>query len=348
MYIFARDKADGIWLLESNSNKPQLIYNFIARGKYPGSYFPFIIDEEDNILFNTRQGIVMLKPDLNIAIAMRSLESCYFEVGEATIDHQGNIYFLRWCDSEGTVDSGVVVITPFGKHQPVPYAKFMYELKEDLKANESVTYQLATDARNNVIFGLSFYDKLTLNSDRVDIKILKNGLVELILSEYDVQLMYDTINVAKDRTFFVVNMPHINDINSISYYLYFVDSDYKINKINGSFYISDHHVTSNKDGDVFFVKDSTELMWIRNNETEVRQLFKTPVYGINWYYVDSLDVAWVQIYDYFYSIPLHSGNPVKHTAGVYVGSARLFQENLKTKEIYVGSERGLYVLNTQK
>lgn len=331
VYIFGGDVVDTIWLLKANTEELHPIF------KYPSLNYittqGSFIDEEDNILINTINGIVMLKPDLNIPIAIENLNSYYFYAISTTTDQDGNIYLSRMLD-RGLAD--IVVITSTAKHQPVPYATVVEELKDE----GSRAYEIRTDSNNNIIISVQNFDY----SGKV--KVLRNWSVDEILSQY--RIHHYLLPETKNRTFLIAADPFPEDTNTFTCSLYFIDADAKVNRVDRifdlTFWNAQTKSVSDMNDNMFFVNNNNEVLFIWNDGTEIFELFKSD-YEISGIFVDSSDVVWVICYGVYYNIPFDSGNFDEYVDRS-VGNVQVIKENMKTGEIYVASREGLFVLQS--
>lgn len=133
VYLFVSDVLDQalgkqtVWLLKTNSNKFDFLFQFDSKGKYNDpSYF---IDQDGNIYFNTRSGVAVLRPGNTSPVWVVNLEKFNFDKHEEDAD--GNVY-LRNSELRG---NAVAIITKESKQASILTGSIVSIGNNDIREN---------------------------------------------------------------------------------------------------------------------------------------------------------------------------------------------------------------------
>lgn len=334
VYIFASDQVDSISLVKANSTELQTVFKYPSKGYLTGEAF---VDNEDNILFNTRDGIVMLKFGDIFPVAIKYLEGYKFRRTSTAVDNDGNIYLAKILE-EG--NSEIVVITSERKNLQVPYAEVIDELY-DPEMKKKV-HELGTDVYGNILISVQYFDY------NGTVLMIKNGTIDTIISQND--LRHYNFHVAGNRTYFLAGNPDLSAIDFICY-LYYIDMNGTLNKIGRTFdadtWLSRREIMSDEYGTLFFVTNYNEVLMLSQNETEVKSLFKSTDSDVLNFYVESSDTVWaITTDDTYWRIPTAPGFGAVGYSGRRITVITAMKKHF-VGEIYIGSWDGLFVLNNE-
>lgn len=299
---------------------------------------PIFIDEEDNVYFNTHEGVGLLRPNSTLPILIKNLEEDLNLSEETTIaiDSKGNVYFPVIGESP-EFNRSIAVVTKDAKQELEPYAnKFI--LGEDLLV-EYVT----VDQEDNVwVFTYeSASSKITkINNSTMEI-ISKDAANEVI----DVKAVKDRIYVARSF-FYEYTSPMI-----------YLTLDGKVEVIPDLEEIKDQVIRStkivvDKEGNAYFGSyysfDKGEIVIVKPNELNNTWIDFSGRVNIYVMVLDENDDLWVNTYGQgIYYLKKGETTPVyvSHPTGDYEDLINGIKVHKKTNEVFVLSKNGLFFVS---
>lgn len=303
-----------------------LTYEEIAEFSFPLNNF---LDDEDNLYFNSNDGMYILKPNSTTAILIKNLEdyNLYYGHDNIGIDKLGNIYLAV----DGQDNKSIAVITKEAKQQEIPSAELFH-----LPSINWVEYLTVDDSNNAWIFDTNYtYSYIK--------KISDNNLENVRTDEY---YRIQFVEAAKDRVY-------VEAISKVNGTAFFITGDGTVHKIpelenvpsslfsfgtrvsdkEGNIYFGFHHPWDK--GQILIVRPDANNTWIQFPEGVVVKILV----------LDENEDLWIgSAEEELYVLRKGETIPVQVYVTPLVGqSFREIRVNKKTNEIFVlTSLDGLY------
>lgn len=290
-----------------------------------------LLDNADNLYFNTGYGIGMIKVNETIPRAILGLEYFWIDDDSTHAVSNGNVYLGG---SNLTTDPLIATITTDQQRYSVPNAYISRPLDSTRIEKVSLT-GMKPYPNNGVLIGISGNQARLLNGGVYSFGVL--------LSQYQ----HDYINFYSDTYnfyFFSVNL-----FNGECYLNYArnIQQSWAIVR-NPDVFESDICYNALKASDSvgnFFFAYGTQVFTLRSNDTDVEKItfLNEPSYNISSIMFDKNDSLWIVAGD-LYEVKKDSAeaNQLTHSAvGIQKGLLKMYKHN----EILIGTDYGLYVFS---
>lgn len=321
--------------LGHNSSSLDKVYEFPLSKEQSHVYF---MDKKENIYFNTATGVAILKPSdhdehgFTIPKCINNLE--YFSItSDSTyaIDHYGDIYLGG--TTKGTKNAPkIAVIYSDDQRKSVLTA----EIQNVSNSNLHLISAVSTDAG-----GLNAL--IAFSGDHARIYKPNYGSFELVFGQY----LYHFSNFysTKDRFYFFGRNLFVSGC-----YLYYGHYDYRkflynIRAVPHLFGDSceEAKFTSDSAGNIF-VAHGKEVFSLKNDEVNIKKITfsKGLEHGVTASLVDRNDHLWILAGD-VYMVSKDTTVAKQMTNSTIATESGIMKIHPDTKEIFIGSENGLYV-----
>lgn len=243
--------------------------------------FSMFIDGDDNIIYNSNEGIKLLRPKSTTPILIKNLENRYF-LGDASFatDSKGNLY-LGVLDFEGSTAS-LAVVSNEAKQEEIPYVTAQYFFE-----SEYFVDCLIVNENDEVWVFLS---------DFTTSQILK--LTDGNMMHFQNDELYENHRglAVKDRVY-VISISY--NISASAYFLTSSNEVHKISEINGvvAHSFSTIELAADKDGNTYigaFVAFENGPVALMKPESENTTMITFPrLINVESLVVDDNDDLWV-------------------------------------------------------